>query len=257
MRTLGELGSLEDRVVLVTGGAGHVGRALRAGLRELGARVVSADLPLSGRPEQGLVDEPVDLQDEAATRALVRRVGGAYGQLDVLIHCAAFVGTTRRPGWAVPFEEQTLDAWDAAMRVNVGAAFVLAQEAAPLLRESGRGSMVLVSSIYGLVGPDFRLYKGTSMANPAAYGASKAGLVQLARYLATLLAPQVRVNSVTLGGIARGQPEAFVRRYEQRTPLGRMGTEEDIKGAVAYLASDLSAYVTGHNLIVDGGWTAW
>mgnify|MGYP001558703928 FL=1 len=95
------------------------------------------------------------------------------------------------------------------------------------------------------------------MANPAGYGASKAGLLQLARHLATTLAPRIRVNAISPGGVWRGQPQAFHARYEARTPLKRMAVEEDVKGAVAYLASDLSAYVTGHNLLVDGGWTAW
>ena len=95
------------------------------------------------------------------------------------------------------------------------------------------------------------------MTNPAGYGASKGGLLQLTRYLATVFAPKIRVNAITPGGIWRGQPEIFVNRYEKRTPLGRMGMEEDFKGAVAYLASDLSTYVTGQNLVVDGGWTAW
>ena len=95
------------------------------------------------------------------------------------------------------------------------------------------------------------------MANPAGYAASKGGLLQLTRYLATLLAPRVRVNAISPGGVWRDQPEAFHQRYLARTPLGRMATEEDLKGAIAYLASDLSAYVTGHNLVVDGGWTAW
>jgi NAD(P)-dependent dehydrogenase (short-subunit alcohol dehydrogenase family) len=95
------------------------------------------------------------------------------------------------------------------------------------------------------------------MANPAAYGASKGGLVQLARYFATALAPEVRVNALTPGGVWRGQPDVFHQRYRARTPLGRMAAEEDLKGAALFLGSDLSAYVTGHNLVVDGGWTAW
>lgn len=111
--------------------------------------------------------------------------------------------------------------------------------------------------MYGHVGPDMRLYAGTTMANPVGYGASKGGLLQLTRYLSTLLAPHVRVNAISPGGIWRGQPDAFHEQYRQRTPMGRMATEEDMKGAVAYLASDLSAFVTGHDLVVDGGWTAW
>jgi NAD(P)-dependent dehydrogenase (short-subunit alcohol dehydrogenase family) len=102
-----------------------------------------------------------------------------------------------------------------------------------------------------------RLYEGTKMGNPAAYAASKGGLLQLTRWLATVLAPKIRVNALTPGGVWREQPEAFHERYRLRTPLGRMAAESDFKGAAAYLASDMSEYVTGQNLIVDGGWTAW
>ena len=107
------------------------------------------------------------------------------------------------------------------------------------------------------MGPDWGLYDDTAMGNPAAYAASKGGLLSLTRWLATTLAPRVRVNSVTPGGVFRDTAEPFLSRYVARTPLARMATEEDVIGAVAYLASDLSAYVTGHNLVVDGGWTAW
>lgn len=102
-----------------------------------------------------------------------------------------------------------------------------------------------------------RLYHGVDMANPIAYGVSKGGLLQLMRYFSTLLAPSIRINTISLGGVSRSQPSSFQEEYISRTPLGRMATEEDVKGAVAYLASDLSSYVTGHNLVVDGGWTAW
>jgi len=141
--------------------------------------------------------------------------------------------------------------------VNLVSAFVLVQAARDALVASGRGSVILFGSIYGVVGPDPALYGGTDMVNPVAYGASKGGVIQLMRYLATTLAPTVRVNAISPGGIAREQPAVFRERYESRTPLARMGSEEDIKGAVVYLAGDLSAYVTGHNLVVDGGWTAW
>jgi NAD(P)-dependent dehydrogenase (short-subunit alcohol dehydrogenase family) len=125
------------------------------------------------------------------------------------------------------------------------------------LRESGHGSVINVSSIYGVVGPNYGLYEGTALGNPGAYAASKGGVIQLTRWLATTLAPNVRVNCISPGGIERGQNEQFQDRYTALTPLKRMGREEDLKGAVAFLASDLSQYVTGQNLMVDGGWTAW
>ena len=126
-----------------------------------------------------------------------------------------------------------------------------------MLGAHGVGSIINMASIYGSYGPDYELYRDTTMGNPAAYAASKGGLVQLTRWLATTLAPAVRVNSISPGGVFRSQPEIFVERYKKRTPLGRMATEDDFRGAIAYLASDLAAYVTGQNLAVDGGWGVW
>jgi NAD(P)-dependent dehydrogenase (short-subunit alcohol dehydrogenase family) len=268
MRRLASLMDLSGRRALVTGAAGHLGLAICEALIEQGARVAVSDRRAAecrARAEalnrrwgrQASVPVQADLTDEAATRRLVREAVRRLGGLDILVHAAAYVNSRAAAGWAVPFPRQTVKAWDDALRVNLTSAFVMAQEARQALAASGRGSIVLVGSIYGVAGPDFRLYGRTRMQNPAAYGASKGGLLQLTRHLATLLAPRVRVNALSPGGVRRSQPAAFQRRYASRTPLGRLATEEDIKGAVAFLASDLSAYVTGQNVMVDGGWTAW
>ena len=251
-RSLQELGDLHGRGALVAGGCGHIGRVAVEALAEAGADVVVCDRDATG---PGTI--ACDLADEEQARAAVRAAADRLGSLDVLVHCAALVGASDVPGWAVPFEAQSVEAWDAALRVNLTSAFVLVQEARTVLAASKRGSVILFGSIYGNVGPDLTLYEGTEMANPIAYGASKGGVLQLVRYLATTLAPDVRVNAISPGGIERDQPPVFRDRYAARTPLARMGREEDVKGALAYLASDLSAYVTGHNLVVDGGWTAW
>jgi NAD(P)-dependent dehydrogenase (short-subunit alcohol dehydrogenase family) len=255
--------NLSGRRALISGGAGHIGFVCAEGLHELGATVALLDKEArgcedcAGRLGSKTLALSCDLSDEASTRSAVGEAIKKLGGLDILIHCAAYVGTTKIPGWSVPFENQSVDAWDQAMRVNVTAAFVLAQQAREALKDSKHASIILFGSIYGMVGPDMSLYAETTMSNPAGYGASKGALYQLTRYLATVLAPEIRVNSITPGGVARGQPDVFRKRYEARTPLRRMATEHDLKGAVAYLASDLSAYVTGHNLVVDGGWTAW
>lgn len=249
-RSVSELGDLTDRRALVAGGAGHLGSACVEALAELGAAVAVVDLD----PEEGI---RVDLAHEEEARRAVRDAADQLGGIDVLVHCAALVGDDELAGWAVPFANQTVEAWDAALRVNLTSAFVLVHEARELLATSGRGSVILFASIYGVVGPVPAIYHDTPMANPVGYGVSKGGVLQLVRYLATTLAPRVRVNAISPGGVERGQPETFRTRYAARTPLARMATEEDVKGAVAYLASDLSAYVTGHNLVVDGGWTAW
>lgn len=258
-RSLAALMDLSGRRVLIAGGAGHVGQAAAEAVAELGASVAVLDLQAAAGASKSrqAMTVPCDLRNEAATRKAARTAVQRLGGLDVLIHSAAAVPATPMAGWAVPFPQQTIEAWDEALRVNLTSALVLAQEGQEALQRSGHGSVILISSIYGLVGPDHRLYEGTGMANPAAYGASKGGLLQLMRHLATTLAPRVRVNAISPGGLWRAQPEAFQRRYCERTPLGRLGTEEDLKGAVAFLASELSAYVTGHNLVVDGGWTTW
>lgn len=177
--------------------------------------------------------------------------------LNILINNAAFVGTSELQGWAVPFEEQTVDTWRRALEVNLTAVFDLCQGLTPMLRDAEGASIINIASIYGQYGPDWSLYEGTNMSNPAAYGASKGGLIQLSRWLATTIAPHVRVNAISPGGIFRNQPKKFVPRYEARTPLARMATEDDFRGAIVYLASDLSKYVTGQILAVDGGWGVW
>jgi NAD(P)-dependent dehydrogenase (short-subunit alcohol dehydrogenase family) len=267
MRSFKELSDLTGRRALVTGGAGHIGRTMCETLVELGARVAVMDLDatackqvvktLNGQRSNSAINVPCDLTQEKATREGVQTAIKQLNGLDILIHCAGYVGTTQRDGWSVPFAQQTVAAFDAGMSVNLTAAFIMAQTAQSALEASGRGSIILLGSIYGVVGPDMRLYEGTEMVNTAAYNASKGALLQLNRYLATLLAPRVRVNAISPGGVWRNQPEKFKERYQSRTPLARMATEEDLKGAVAYLASDLSAYVTGQNLLIDGGWTAW
>lgn len=267
MKSVAELMNVSGRKALVTGGAGHLGFACAEVLVELGATVAVVDRDLEKCQAQvaqlqaqragSALAMPCDLKDEASTRQTVREAIAALGGLDILVHSAAYVGTTKTAGWAVPFAEQTVAAWDEAMRVNVTAPFIMLQEAQGALQVSGHGSVILVGSTYGMVGPDMRLYEGTSMANPAGYNASKGGLLQLTRYFASLFAPAIRVNAVSPGGVWRNQPEVFHERYRSRTPLQRMAVEEDLKGAFAYLASDLSRYVTGQNLVVDGGFTAW
>lgn len=259
--------SLQGRVALVTGGAGHIGRALGDALAELGASIAVVDIDrqrcdataeqLTGRWKVSCSGFECDLEQGNAVSDLPRRVRERFGRIDVIVNCAAFVGTSGLEGWAVPFEQQSAETWRRALEVNLTAPFLLVQAAADDLRKSGHGSVINVSSIYGLSGPDWRLYEGTSLGNPAAYAASKGGLVQMTRWLATTLAPDIRVNTVAPGGVFRDTTEPFLSRYLARTPLARMASEEDMKGAVAYLASDLSAYVTGQCLAVDGGWTAW
>jgi len=260
------LDDLAGQVVLITGGGGHIARAMAASLAELGCKLCLADKvgsdlesfagDLSVRLQVEVIPILLDLEKESERRTLPEFIERHFGRLDVLINNAAFVGETKLTGWVVPFEEQTMEAVRRCLEVNLTAAFHVVQLCSPLLRASG-GRVINVGSIYGVLGPDMRLYDGTSMGNPAGYAMSKGGLVQLTRWLATVLAPDIRVNCISLGGVFRNQNECFVERYVARTPLQRMASEEDFVGAVAFLGSKLSSYITGQNLMIDGGWSAW
>lgn len=267
MRSVRELMDLRGRVSLVTGAAGGIGSMAAETLAELGSHVVAVDIDEAGvaRLAEQLAetwDVPAvglcsDVSKRSDVAHAVETARTEFGRLDILVHAAALVGTSELDGWTVPFDAQSEATWRLALDVNLTSLFLLAQEAHESLAGHGQGVVLAFSSIYGLVGPDLRIYEGTGMGNPAAYAASKGGLVQLVRWLSTVLAPEIRVNSLSPGGVSRNQPEEFVRRYEDRVPMGRMATEEDLRGAVAYLCSDLSRYVTGQNLVVDGGWTSW
>jgi NAD(P)-dependent dehydrogenase (short-subunit alcohol dehydrogenase family) len=265
MRDLRALMDMRGRRALITGGAGYLGRTMADSLAELGAELILVDAPgastqkvaddISKRHNTNVTALHFDLEnidDRTSLFGLVEKEG-----LSVLINNAAFVGTTGLTGWAEPFEQQSVETWRRALEVNLTASFHLCQLFSSSLKNGPGASIINIGSIYGIWGPDFSLYEGTGMANPAAYGASKGGLIQFTRWLATALAPDVRANVIAPGGVARGQPKSFVKRYTERTPLKRMATEEDFRGAVAYLASDLSAYVTGQVLSVDGGWGIW
>lgn len=267
MRTISQMMSMEGRVAAITGAAGHIGRAMAEALAEQGSRLVLMDRDAAGLEDAAaalrdrwgseILALPLDLENEEQRVAVRARISEAFGRLDVLVNNAGFVGDSQLQGWVAPFEEQTIATWRRALEVNVTAAFHLSQLLAPLLRESGQGSIVNVGSIYGVVGPDMALYEDTRMGNPAAYAVSKGGIIQMTRWLAAVLSPAIRVNCISPGGVARGQPQPFVEKYISRTPMRRMGREEDFKGALLYFASDLSGWVTGENLMVDGGWTVW
>lgn len=265
--SIADLINLSGRVAIVTGGAGRIGRTVADGLAEVGADVALVDRPgsnvdqvaalMSRRHGCRVIHVETDLEDEVSRSAIADQVLNRLGRIDILVHMAALVSAEPLADWTVPFDLQGVDVWRRALEVNLTAVFALTQSCMPALRASRSGSVITVGSTYGIVGPDWRIYDGTDMGNAAGYAASKGGVTQLTRWLATTVAPDVRVNCLTPGGVERGHPKQFVRAYVSRTPLQRMAREEDYKGAVVFLASDLSRYVTGHNLVVDGGWTAW
>jgi NAD(P)-dependent dehydrogenase (short-subunit alcohol dehydrogenase family) len=267
MEKISNLMNLQGRRALLTGATGELGHEIAATIAELGGHLLLTDRPGSNYSlvKQKILDHwnvevkciDCDLEDEDDRKNLIQEVSKNNQKLDILINNAAFVGTSSLVGWITDFEGQSIDTWRRAIELNLTAAFHLSQGCAPLLKKSDGGSIINIASIYAVNGPDYSLYEDTAMGNPAAYAVSKGGLVQLTRWLSTTLAPNIRVNSISPGGIFRNQPTIFVERYVARTPLGRMADNEDFKGTIAYLASDLSAYVTGQNIPVDGGWTVW
>lgn len=261
------LANIKNRRVLITGAGGNLGRVMADTLAEMGADLILVDQSQSAL---NLLEHDLnlnwrintktiicDLESEQERTKMIESIIDDGLHLNCLINNAAFVGLSDLEGWAVPFDKQSIITWRRAIEVNLTAGFHLCQAFSPLLRKSEGGNIINIASIYGELGPDWSLYDGTTMGNPAAYATSKGGLLQLTRWLATSLAPDIRVNAISPGGIFRNQPSQFVKRYEAKVPLKRMATEEDFRGSVAFLASDLSSYVTGQTIRVDGGWSVW
>ncbi|OUW17168.1 MAG: hypothetical protein CBD18_05305 [Opitutales bacterium TMED158] len=254
---------LTGKTCFVAGANGRIGQPLCHALAQLGARVIAcdqADQDCSGfiHTLPQVASEPhLALQVDATDEAAVREAIPTDETIDGFVHCIGLTSHASLDGYVAPVAQQSLSAWRSAIEANLTSAFILSQALEPALRKSDAASIVFVGSIYAELGPDNSLYQETDMANPIAYGASKGGLLQLMRYLATQWAPDIRVNSVSPGGIEANQPASFKGRYADRTPLNRMATPNDIAGPIAFLLSDAARYVTGHNLIADGGWSAW
>jgi len=256
--------------VLLTGGAGLLGRNHSRALSDAGAKVIVADINEDGAKRvaaelpNGAMAIAVDVTEPASVRSMVQRVAARYGRIDALVNNAALDPKFDRENYGAhsnSFENYPLETWKQSLDVNVTGAFLCTQAAAPFLLASGRGSVVNVASIYGLVGPDQRLYRKNgeqTQFKPVAYSVTKSALIGFTRYLAAYWAGTgLRVNTLTLGGVEANHDPDFVRRYSERTPMGRMAKPDEYGGALIFLLSDASSYMTGANLVVDGGWTAW
>ena len=262
-----QLCDLKKRTALLTGAAGRLGRVFADTLASLGCHLILLDKrseDLAGlqrklKKKYHVHIECVfcDLEKPEERVTAVKKIEQRTKKLNILINNAALVGSSRLRGWSAPFHQQELETWRRALEVNLTAGFDLVQKLEPSLRRSENGSVINVASFYGIHGPDWRIYKGTQLGNPAAYAVSKAGLIQLTRWLATTLAPHVRVNALAPGGIRAGQGGKFVKNYSCGTPLGRMGEADEIRGALVLLASDLGSYITGQTISIDGGRGIW
>ena len=267
-----ELFSLSNKVVVVTGGAGLLGQVFCQALADVGAHVAIVDLDLASAETaaksinksdtQKVVAFGSDITSPESVTQMVENVIKRFGRIDVLVNNAASKGSNLDTFFE-PFESYSLQTWREVMSVNIDGLFLVAQAVGNQMKKQGGGSIIQTSSIYGVVAPDQRIYKGSeyngrAINTPAVYSASKAAVNGLTSYLSTYWATsKIRVNSLTPGGIASGQNDEFNKRYSSRVPLGRMGEASELVGALIYLASDASSYVTGQNIIVDGGLSAW
>jgi NAD(P)-dependent dehydrogenase (short-subunit alcohol dehydrogenase family) len=263
---------LTGRVVVVTGGLGQLGRAYAAALLERGARVALFDSQGDAAalrkafPDIGadrLMFQSADVTRRDQLEKALAAVTEAWGVPHGLVNNAAIDSPPDAPASENgPFETFPESSWDKVMAVNVKGVMLCCQVIGGAMAKAGRGSIVNIGSIYGVVSPDQSLYQyrrdqGETFFKPVAYSASKSALYNLTRYLATYWAPRVRVNILTLAGVFNNQDKPFLDAYQRRIPIGRMAEPGDYNGAVIYLLSDASAYMTGSELRIDGGWTAW
>jgi NAD(P)-dependent dehydrogenase (short-subunit alcohol dehydrogenase family) len=268
-----ELFDLSGRVGIVTGGAGIIGKELVCGLLAHGANVVVADIDttaaeafvgdLSGEFKNRVVAVTTDVTDPVSVGRLVSETLRHFRKIDFLLNNAALFGTNPKDYYA-PFEDYSLEEWRRIMAVDLDGVFLVAREVGKQMVAQGTGgSIVQTSSIYGVMASDPRIYEGSTFKdyainNPAVYSAAKAGVVGLTRWLATYWADKnIRVNAIAPGGTMAHENEVFMRRYSNRVPMGRMARASEMVGAVIYLVSDASSYVTGQCLMIDGGLSAW
>lgn len=262
--------SVEDKSVVVTGGCGQLGREFTRALAERGARVAVFDMAhvdggdFDDEIQERILKVTADVTSRDSLEAALAAVKEKWGVPHALINNAGLDSPPNAPVEETgPFETYPESSWDKVMQVNSKGVFLCCQVLGGAMAEVGRGSIVNISSIYGLVSPDQRIYeyrraRGEEFFKPVAYSASKSSLLNLTRYLATYWAGKgVRVNTLTLAGVFNNQDPQFLEPYTARVPLGRMANSDEYNGAIIFMISDASSYMTGANMIVDGGWTAW
>ncbi len=241
---------LKDRVIIVTGGSGLLGKAIIEDIQIKGGIAVNADISVETNLTKNLIK--TDITSEKSIIETINIAATHYKRIDGLVNNAY----PRTKDWGTKFEEVTLDSWKANVDMQMNSVFTFIQKIIPELVKS-KGCIVNIASIYGVVGNDFTIYENTAINTASPYSAIKGGIINFTRYLSSYFGRQgIRVNCISPGGIFDNQDPVFVGNYERKVPLGRMGTPEDIAPSVSFLLSQEAKYITGQNLIVDGGWTA-
>jgi NAD(P)-dependent dehydrogenase (short-subunit alcohol dehydrogenase family) len=244
------INSLKDKIIIVTGGAGLLGKEIIKNLESKGAITINADINVITNLEKQTLY--VDITSEESIENAIKLVSEFYGKIDGLVNNAY----PRTKDWGTKFEDISYESWQKNVDMQMNSTFLIIQKVLPELLKT-KGSVVNITSIYGVVGNDLTIYENTNITTAAPYSAIKGGIINFTRYLASYYGRKgVRVNCVSPGGIFDNQHKTFVSNYEKKVPMGRMGNPDDIAPAVSFLLSDDAKYITGQNLIVDGGWTA-
>ena len=261
-----KLFDLKNKVIIITGATGNLGTQYADGLSQMGANVVICDLDLkkckklsndlNKKYNVNSLALKLDLTKKSSISKLVKTTTQKFSKIDVLINNAAYQGTPKTR--TTSFENLPLSEWDDALSVNLTGIFLMCQEVGKIMKKQHYGNIINISSTYGIVAPDQRIY-GKSGQNAASfYSTTKSAIINLTRYLASYWSKDgIRVNTLSPGGVKRNQDKSFIKNYSQKTMLGRMANNDEYIGAIIFLSSDASSYMTGSNLIVDGGWTAW
>jgi NAD(P)-dependent dehydrogenase (short-subunit alcohol dehydrogenase family) len=265
-----DLFGLKNKTVVLTGSSGRLGTRFAKVLSEAGANVILVDIEseknkkleidLRKKFKTKAKSFQVDISNPVAVKKLVKNVLHSHKQIDVLVNNAHFLPRTH-PKRDASFEQYPFELWNQTISTNLNGLFLCSQEIGRTMLKQKKGNIINISSIYGLVGADQRIYGKSRLNSPAFYAVTKGGMINFTRYLAAYWGKNnIRVNTLTLGGVfdeKLHQDKTFVKKYSEKTILGRMAQKEDYAGALLFLVSEASSYMTGANLIVDGGWSAW
>jgi NAD(P)-dependent dehydrogenase (short-subunit alcohol dehydrogenase family) len=268
-----QLFDLKNRVIVLAGGAGQIGFKMAMALADAGGMIAIADLDselakqkINELKDNELVSRlkvyPVDVSSKTDVEELFKRIDADLGSPYGLINCFHFKGNSRKldttSNFFAGFEDYPEEAWDQVHNINLKGTFLMSQAAIPYFKKTKKGVIINISSTYGNVSPNKSIYGDSGINAPVAYSSSKAAIINLTRYIATHVAEfGIRANVLSLGGVYNNQSEDFLKNYKALTPLNRMATAEEYQGAILFLLGDASSYMTGSNVVIDGGWTSW